>query len=260
MSLIITPTYSRNERYCDTLVRLMDRMWPGHPEIWFLTDGNTIAHKNTIRFPGASWTQILHGGLNQIRSRFPDLEDVYLILEDLYPLWECQGETLARIHQAARKTAFGAVLFFTHECQPLAGGERAIDGELRTDGVRFERLSLRYSHYSSLQPALWNLEHLMSVTEYALRNNLHDPWHFECINMGGRIHYMSEYHWPCIFGGLFTEGRVNLKAVRQLKNREFSGFKRSLLIEYFQQLPAHAIQRASRGMQRRCVQFLEAFK
>jgi hypothetical protein len=260
MSLIITPTYSRNERYCDTLVQLMDRMWPGHPDIWFLTDGNTIAHKNTIRFPGANWTQILHSGLKQIRSMFPEIGDVYVILEDLYPLWECQAETLARVHQAARKTAFGAVLFFTHECQPMAGGERAIDGELTIDGVRFERLSPRYSHYSSLQPALWNLEHLMSVTEYALRNNLHDPWRFEFINLGSRVHYMSEYHWPCIFGGLFSEGRVNLKAVRRLAGDEFAGFRRRLLVEYWQQMPGFALRRTIRGVRGRYNRVLGAMK
>jgi hypothetical protein len=258
--LIITPTYSRNERYCDTLVRLMDRMWPGHPEIWFLTDGDGITHKNTLRFPGANWTQILHRGLAQIHSMFLDLEDVYLILEDLYPLWECQGETLAHIQQAAKRSDFGVVLFFAHQCQPFAEGERAIDGALTIDGVRLERLSPRYVYYSSLQPALWDLEHLMSVTDYALRNNVHDPWGFEFINLGGPAHYMSEYHWPCIFGGLFTEGRVNLRAVRHLSGGEFAGFRRSLFIEYLQQLPGYTIGKATQGVQRRCAQFIGGHK
>ena len=237
MSLIITPTYSRNERYCDTLVRLMDHMWPEHPEIWFLTDGNTIAHENTIQFPGANWIQILHGGVSQLRSRYPDARHVYLILEDLYPVWECREETLSQIHRAALEASLNVVFFFAYQCQP------PVEGAVAAGGVTFHEMSREFQYYTSLQPALWNLDYLLTVCEHALQAGLETAWEFEWINLGRR-HHVAEYHWPCIFNGLFTQGRVNLEAVRQLKAKPFSGFKRQLLMEFIGDLPRHSFQAA----------------
>jgi hypothetical protein len=247
VSLILTPTYTRYERYCDTLVRLMDRMWPQHPEIWFLTDGNGISYKNTIQIPNGNWTQVLNGGLKRIRSVYPDLQYAYLILEDLYPLWECDADTLAQNYGASWKAGLDLVLFYP------PGRSPDIDGEVDVRGVQFETLASDFRYYTSLQPALWKFDYLMDVSEHALNRGVKTPWQFEFINLGRR-HYKSSYDWPCAFSGLFHEGRVNLEAVRQLNIREFSGLRRRLMAEYVRQLPAHAVRtiagKLSRGVTR----------
>lgn len=247
MTLIITPTYRRYECYCDTLVRLMDRMWPDHPEIWFLTDGSGISHKNTIRFPNANWTQILNGGLKQIRSVYPELKYAYLILEDLYPVWCCNPDTLSASYEAACKAELDLVFFYPD------GGKPVTDGHIDIHGVRFQTMATDFKYYTSLQPALWKFDYLMEVSEYAIRERIDNPWQFEFMNLG-RKHYKASYDWPCAFSGFFHEGRVNLEAVRQLKIREFSGLRRRLMAEYVRQLPAHAVRiiagKLSRGATR----------
>jgi hypothetical protein len=213
----------------------MDYMWPGHPEIWFLTDGDTIAHQTTIQFPGANWIEILHGGLTKLRSRYPEMEYVYLILEDLYPVWECQAETLSMIHRAALDGSFDVVLLFAHRCRPPVGPA------ISAGGVTFYELSPGYQYYNSLQPALWKLDYLLAACEHALHKGIETAWEFEWLNLG-RTHYVAEYHWPCIFNGLFTQGRVNLGAVRRLKAKPFAKFRRQLVTEYILDLPRYGFQ------------------
>jgi hypothetical protein len=232
MTLILSPTHSKYEPWCDTLVKLMDQMWPGHPELWFLTDGNGIRHPNTLSFAGANWTQILHRGLLEIRSRYPELKYVYLILEDLFPLGPCDTQLLDRTLEVAQRAKLDVVLFFTEGCLP------DVDSEVTVEGLRLRPLSGSFRYHSSLQPALWRLDYLLEVTAHAMAQGITDPWAFEFINLGRR-HYKSPYHWPCVFSGLFFEGRVNWPAIGRIQAREFSAFRFRLLALYLRQWPGY---------------------
>jgi hypothetical protein len=251
VKLIITPTFTKYERYCDTLVLLMDQMWPGHPEIWFFTDGSGISHKNTIQIPNANWTQILHDGLQQLRSTYPDLKHVYLVLEDLYPLWACRGDTLEQTRRVAEEAELDVVFFFADGSTP------DIDSEILLYDLKLQVLPSWYRYYTSLQPALWKFDYLMEVTEYALARGIGNPWEFEFINLG-KTHYKSVYDWPCPFSGLFKEGRVNLNALRHLKAKGFGRFRRQLLAQYVRQLPGYAANAAAGRLRRGLTRVLHA--
>jgi hypothetical protein len=225
----------------------MDRMWPGHPEIWFLTDGNGISYKNTIRVHDGNWTQVLHGGLTQLYAAYCDLKYVYLILEDLYPLSECHSGKLAQDYKATTEAELDLVFFYPHGPAP------AVERELSICGTGFQPMVSDFPYYTSLQPALWKFDYLMEVSEYAIATGIDNPWKFEFINLGRR-HYKSFYEWPSAFSGLFRDGRVNLQALRLLKAKEFSGLRRQLMVEYMRSVPSHMVGVArgkiSRGLTR----------
>jgi hypothetical protein len=115
----------------------------------------------------------------------------------------------------------------------LLTDKQATDGEVAVDGIELRWFSGSFPYYSSLQPGLWDLDRLFAVADYAIKNIVHDPWQFEFINLSGAVHYLSAYHWTCVFNRSFYEGHVSIKAVRHLKAPEFSRFRRSLLLNIF---------------------------
>ena len=48
---ILMPTYSKYERYVDQCAVAVDTFWPGHPELWVLSDRGDFSYALKIRYP-----------------------------------------------------------------------------------------------------------------------------------------------------------------------------------------------------------------
>lgn len=149
MFILVTPTHYRNEKYCDLLVELVKHMWPHHPEIWFLTDtrgGQGIRYANKIKIESDQWVAVLIAGLKRLKDKYPGLEYIYLVLEDLYPLWRCSDSDLIEIQKVAVKNQMGCVFFTTFDFN--------WDLRVEVDGRSFYKIPADFPFYSQLQPAI----------------------------------------------------------------------------------------------------------
>jgi len=102
--IILSPTYHRNEHYCDILIDLLDCFWQNHPEVWFLTDsGKKIKYEKVIKHNEDNWVLLLKYGVEYIKRNFKNNNYIFLLLEDLYPLWPCDVNELEVIEEIVVK-------------------------------------------------------------------------------------------------------------------------------------------------------------
>jgi hypothetical protein len=229
--LIICPTHRRYERYCDHLISMLDRLWPGHPEVWLITDGGGVKHPNKVvveNEPG--WVGILHAGIRRIFSQQGQPEHVFLVLEDLLPIHECDFERFSRVLGIAGKESLNCVVF---PCFPLPermGKSVQFGGEVmyEADGGVMP--------YSQLQAAVWKTTHLLETCEWAMAHRQHEPWDFEQIRISGG-HYISELRWPTVYHGLFHNKLVNRLAFSSIQLPEGRGLYLALLGHFVTEIP-----------------------
>lgn len=238
MFLVVTPVYSRTERYCGPLMELVDKTWPGHPDIWFVTDGNGVKNFNCIKVKSTCWVESLRDGLLELRKRFPDLQYVYLVLEDFYPLWAFDTMELSKVQKAVVKHQLKHVTLPTYEY--LESTEKR-----RFDDVELYPVPSSFTFYSQLQPAIWNFNHLLSTCEEALNNKIHNAWAFERI-VGQETHYVSLCRWPSVLNGFMEQRRINRKAFSRISFPEGRALKTMLVRDYLLDLPAYIIYRLRR--------------
>ena len=221
---IVAPTCRRFEKYCDGLLELMDKNWPGHPTVWFVSDGRSIRHKNKICIESQSWVERLYRALRLIKRRTPGMEYVFMILEENFPLFHCDQKKMIEIQEVAIRYKLNCVSFHS-----IA---------LNWPKVSFNKIKLHvvpqnYYYYSQNSIGIWRLEHLLKTCQYALKHNIHTGWLFEKIITSG--HYASEYQWPNLSGGFFQRGWVNLEALKKVQLPEGQKLKEILMDEYLQQ-------------------------
>ena len=225
---IITPTYHRYEKYCDTLIDLMDKLWRKHPIIWLITDsGRKIKYPYKICINSGSWVFRLCEGIKYLKKIYSDLEYLYLIIEDLYPLWNCDENFIKKIEQKTIENKINYVAFLTYELE---------QNTVKCEEPLFYKISYDFPYYSQIQPALWRYTHLLETCEYALKNNIHDCWGFEHIHLEVE-HYFSNYRWPSILDGFLRVNKVNPCVLKFIKLPEGKKLKMILLRDYLLYLP-----------------------
>ena len=210
-SLLVCNTFHGNAHYCDPLVRLLDRLWPGHPEVWFITDSGRIRHPNTIAMPTAkTWTEVAYRGLLEIFRRVGMPPRVYWVHEDLMPIHPCAFEDFARIEAVAEKRDLNCVVFPTY---PVPW---APEHTVEFDGFRFFKVYYGLCPYSQNQAGTWKSAHLLATCEHAIQTGKLRPWEFEGIKIADG-HYISDRPWPTAYHGLFHNRLVNRKAISRVK-------------------------------------------
>lgn len=229
--IILIPTHYKNEKYCNLLLDMLDVNWPNHPELWFLTDGENINYPNVIKVDNKNWLIVLYKGLKFLINKYPDLDYIYLVLEDLIPLWSLSVQELTKIENVVINNKLKNVSFITY---PAYWGQ---ENEVKLDGITLYKIPEGFDFYSQLQPAIWEVDHLMKICEYALENNLLDAWSFEWIKSEEQ-HYVSSYQWPTVFNGFLVRGRVNLPAINKIKSPEGKKLKNQLLKSFIFDLPS----------------------
>lgn len=240
MSLLICNTFWRNARYCDPLARLLDRLWPDHPELWFVTDRGEIRHPNTVKVPSAkSWTEILYRGLQEIFRRVGAPPRVYNVHEDLLPLWPCAFEEFSRVEAIAEKHGMNYVVFPTYPMKWTP------EHTIEKDGQRFFQVYYGFCPYSQGQPGTWKTAHLLATCEYALRNGKLMPWEFEGIKIADG-HYISERAWPTVYHGFLHNRLVNQKAIPRIKWPEGRAIQSLLIRRFLEEVPYRLMRRLRR--------------
>ncbi|MBD2385329.1 hypothetical protein [Cylindrospermum sp. FACHB-282] len=223
--LLIIVTYHGYEKYCNYFLEYLNYAWPNHPEIWFLTDGKNINHPNVITVESDKWLIVLYSGLKCLKDKYSNLDYAYLLLEDLIPLDKISESYLSKLERTIYKNQLNCVSFLTYNSDWE-------DKRVYIDNLKLYSVPQSFPFYSQLQPAIWNMEHLLSVCEYALDNSILDPWQFERIVLGDK-HYVSEYPWPSVLNGLLHSGQPNWQAIRKIKTPEGEKLRNKLIKDYF---------------------------
>ena len=89
---------------------LLDVFWPGHPPVIVFSDSNNLMTSDVIIKPSANWLEILLNGLLSVRKTRPEIAYVFLLLDDHYPLRECDKNAIATNFDAVVKNRLGCSL------------------------------------------------------------------------------------------------------------------------------------------------------
>lgn len=163
--------------------------------------------------------------------------NILLILEDLYPIRVIHEDEINWQVEMMNSTGIKYVSFRTYEF-----GDIKYDTKIGCHN--YYRFNEEFKYYCQLQPAIWNLEYLISILEKLVTENITDPWSFE-FHRTEEIHLMSDYKWPNVLGGFFEFGFVNRKSIFPiLKSDKFFGLL--LLKDYIFSRPSYIIYRIKR--------------
>ncbi|MBD2208373.1 hypothetical protein H6G64_02160 [Calothrix sp. FACHB-156] len=224
--ILIILTYHGYEKYCNYFIDYLKYSWPNHPEVWFLTDGGAINHPNVITVKSDKWLIVLYEGLKQLKNKYNDLDYTYLVLEDLLPLSPVSDSHLSKIENIIDQHQLKCVSFVVYPHKYLG------NDIVTLDNIKLYQVPRSFEQYSQLQPAIWNMNHLLNICQHALDNNFLDPWSFEKI-VSDEQHYVSEYYWPSVFNGFLHGKHPVWEAIWKVKTPEAKQFRNQLIKDYF---------------------------
>jgi len=223
--IILSPTYSKNEKYCDILISLLDNYWPNHPKLYFVTDsGDNIKYENKIITENTKWVEMLYESLITLKQIESSCDYIFLILEDLFPIWDMDYNDLNKYLEISKKSNLNYVSFLTFDA------DWGKDNYRQFFGKDFYFIHNNFNYHSQLQPALWKYDHLIKTLEYALENKINDPWKFEFIKFSDD-HYVADFRWPNILNGLLVGNLINYEALEKIQLPEGRKLKNSLIID-----------------------------
>jgi hypothetical protein len=256
----LVTSHRGNARFLPTIREAIAALWPGHPPLRFLTDGGSdgpdVFIENETEF-----VPLLVRGLARLRSAFPRLTHVFLMLEDHCPLRPCDAGQIERVVAQATKHELPAVSFVTYEW-PWASTDATEhpDGMVRTwrkievatfGGARFAVVPRNFFRYFQVQPTLWRLDYIERICAEALRLGITDPWRFEAMQInGGEQHYVSAYRWPTVHHGFLAQGKINTAAIDFATGSKGVAIRRRLIGEMIgveREYLYHLYRAAARG-------------
>lgn len=235
------------EHYCPILAKQLDRMWPGHPPLYYaLPAGRTAPYENVIQTDADAWTSVLLRGLEHLHDRL-GATHVFIMLEDHVPLWPCDTALLAEMFELVAAEDLACV-FFTKYRWPWGDTNYRLDPQGRVigwrkidvvtlRGHRLARMPSDYFRYNQAQPAIWRLDYYIDLLREVVNLGIKDPWRFEAYSRPNQPqHYVSEYRWPSRMSGYRREGKIYLRALYSMKMPEGRELQDELLKEVFPHL------------------------
>lgn len=235
--MILMCTYSHNEPYVDLCVDILGQFWPGHPELVVCSDRGNFVYANKVVTPGATWTGVLAGGLRGLQDsgRVGERDQVLLLLEDHVPSGPVPTSVIERLLPFLDARRAGYVNLSGHGASAPAG---------KVEGCDIHVLDMY--HFSSLHPAIWTVAHLARTLDYARENGLESPWQFECIRLPGSEHLTTQgVLWPSVHGGFLWQGRVNVPALRSMKQGAQKALRTMLLRKLAGEIPRRLVNRVA---------------
>lgn len=227
---VLISTFSRMKKYAPAIEAAIDRCWPEHPAIYFISDSELPGIGRQIQLADACWTEILLHGLLTMRKQHPALDYVFLMLDDHCPLRPCDAVATSAYLEIARSGNLGVISFPTYDWpwNETATTEYP-DGLVRVwrtveidvvDGRKLALVPRDYFRYFQVQPAFWRVEYLISVCQAALASGIRDPWAFEAMSLDGAPqHHVADYNWPSVHHGFIAGGKVNPAAISYISKK-----------------------------------------
>ena len=232
------------EHYCPVLAEHLDKVWPGHPTMYFaLPIGRTDAYDKVIQTGATTFTETILRGLEELKKKLR-VHHVFVLLEDHVPLWPCDGNKIQQILTVIEQEDLKCVVFPKYDW-PWNSTNYRLDETGRVIGWRMIDIATFGSHrmarvpkdffrYNQCQPAIWSINYYIEVLAEAVRRGIHNPWEFESYVMPNQPqHYVSEYKWPSWSNGYLARGKLDWRAVRLMKMPEARGLMSQLLKEHF---------------------------
>lgn len=238
--VMLVSTFIRMKKYVPSIEAAVDRCWPGHPVMYFISDCDLPGIERQIKLPNACWTEILLNGLETVRRKHPQCSYVFLMLDDHCSLRRCDGRAISAYLDIARSRDLAAVCFPTYEW-PWQQTEHADypDGLVRTwrrvdievlDGRRLAVVPRDFFRYFQVQPAFWKVEYLIWACRAALASGITDAWTLEALHLdGARQHYIADYNWPSVHHGFIASGKINPDAISNMSRSDASELYRQLI-------------------------------
>jgi hypothetical protein len=240
-TVLLVSTFAKMAKFIPAVEIAIDRCWPTHPTVYFISDYPLPSITNQFFQRGASWTQVLLHGLSAVGERYPGLDYIFLMLDDHCPLQACDPSALTAYFDIVRRHQLAVVWFPTfewpwksphiaHPAVPARSGHRIEIEEL--GDRRFAVVPRDFFRYFSLQPACWDIQYLTSVCRTALDSAITDPWRFEQMAWdGARQHYVAEYNWPSVHHGFMAAGKLNPAAISYMSRTAVPELHKQLIRE-----------------------------
>ncbi|MEM7696055.1 MAG: hypothetical protein AAF318_16520 [Pseudomonadota bacterium] len=241
---LLIATHAKNARFIPAVLQTVGQHWPGHPPATVLTDGG-FEGDNVVSFPGLHFIALLAAGVEALGARTASPPShIYLMLEDLCPLWPVDVATLRTVEAAALAADLPVVHF---HFKPRRRWKRkdilcGPGEEEWVDGAKLFRWAPGFRGKNALQVSLWRRTHLAELCARMVRDGVDDPWTFEIAdNPLADTHRVSALRWPTVTHGFTQLGKVNHRAVRNsrvapsplktLLREEFCGGTTRLAVE-----------------------------
>ncbi|MCV2875278.1 hypothetical protein OE810_03305 [Rhodobacteraceae bacterium XHP0102] len=214
---LLVMTYSKMEKYLPAIRQNLDLFWPNRPDMLIATDGQAEG-EDVFVGTSASFLGLLSEALHELRLRFPKVQYVFLLLEDLCPLAPVDD---ARLSEAFRilKGAGGQYMLNhwpTKRHRPWDDENWDISQSLSEGRTRLMPMSRRYETYNSLVACIWRMDYLEQLIDAKLARGIADPWGFERYLDGVQEqHYLLENAWPTFANGFMIAGSVNARCVTE---------------------------------------------
>lgn len=210
-SLLLVLTYSRMEQYLPEVLQNLDQFWPNRPDTFVVTDGS-FDGANVIRAEHSDFAVLLQAAVREVRRRAPEKQMVFLLLEDLCPLWPVDELLLDRLQAVVRESGGKALClhWWNRPRVPWKDGRWPHASELSVAGVQLVRMAKYYRCYNALTPGLWDLDHLEDVIDRKVGAGKLSPWLFERpLGKEEPDHYVVDGVWPTLRHGFRHKGEAN---------------------------------------------------
>ncbi len=232
---IILCTYSKNEKYIDSCIKVLDELWIDHPEIIVFSDRGNFEHRQKAIGTSRGWVPMMAECLDEsIKVGAIGVnEETVLLLEDHVPHRPVSGSLMLELGAFLRKNA--------NTYLNLAGhGKGKLLARMSACSVH----SLEFHAFSSLHPAIWSVVHLRAALDAALESGAHSPWQFEKSRIPDAVHYTTgEEVWHSPHGGFLWEGMVNRPALATMRSGTLIYLRRRLVSKFVAELPKRILKR-----------------
>ena len=240
---ILVSTFSRMKKYVPAIEMTIERCWPLHPAVYFISDCELPgAKQRRVLLRDSCWTEVLLHGVLAVREQHPGLDYVFLMLDDHCPLRACDTGVISAHLEIARSHNLAVISFPIYEWpwerteyvdypDGLVRTWRRIDVEV-VSGRRLAVVPRDFFRYFQVQPAFWKIEYLIQACRTALAGGITDPWAFEAMQLEkASQHYLADYNWPSVHHGFMAAGRINPAAIYYMSRKAAPELHAQLMLD-----------------------------
>ncbi|WP_197285532.1 hypothetical protein [Pedobacter sp. R20-19] len=220
-------------------IELLSYTWPNHGNIYIISDDklqskkiNAFA-KEIYRFPAHySWIKILHEGILSFKKNNPEIDYVYLILDDLLPLTKIDEQKIKKIEMAFLMEKW-KYLYFPHY-------DNEYDYNLKINSELFRKTERDYKYFTQIGAGLINVSYLIKLCQLASEAKINSPWQFEFLKPQSE-HIIAKYRWPSVRDGYSKSRFINPQAIEILNYQEAIFFRKRLQCTLVKQIPKRSL-------------------